>query len=101
MCGVIKSVNVCGRGQQRRYFHINGVDALFVKPVYLVERDPAQRCLCRLAMVPMFTGERWYLWLILKNRPVDNFDDCKLVHGVRYERKLQSVLHMSRMEKKR
>ena len=39
MCGVVQGVNVCGRDQQRRYFHIDSIDNSFGKPVYLVERD--------------------------------------------------------------
>jgi hypothetical protein len=67
MCGVVHGVDVCGRDQQRRYFRIDSVDDSFGKPVYLVERDAAQRSLCRLAMVSMFAGERWYLRLVTVN----------------------------------
>ncbi len=32
----------------------------------------------------MFAGERWYLRLILKNRAVASFEDCKVVRGVQH-----------------
>jgi hypothetical protein len=57
---------------------------MYGRQIYLVARDLTKRAICRLEQGRLGEGEKWYLRIILLNRPIRSFQDAKLVNGVRY-----------------
>jgi len=74
---------MCGR-PLRLCFHLAMLSDVYGRQIYLVARDPSKRAICRLEQGRLGEGEKWYLRIILLNRPIRSFEDAKLVNGVRY-----------------
>jgi len=74
---------MCGR-PLRLCFHLAMLSDVYGRQIYLVARDPSQPAISRLEQGRLGEGEKWYLRIILLNRPIRSFEDAKLVNGVRY-----------------
>ena len=62
----------------RRKYEITQFHNLYgTKPVWIVERDPRRRVLCRLHTVAYSSGDLWYARLLLKNFPFRSFNHMK------------------------
>jgi len=54
------------------------------KKYYIYLRDSSHQSITRLEMVPITIGEKWYLRLLLYNRPTFSFSDIKTINGITY-----------------
>ena len=78
---------------QYRNMEINNTDhsffAIYVasisKTYYLYKRNQRFKSITRLEMVPLTTGEKWYLRLILYSQPIVSFKDARMVDGITFQ----------------
>jgi hypothetical protein len=60
-------------------------------PIFIYKRTSTQ-CVCRIEVVYVTAGDIFYLYLILKNRPVVSFEDAYTVENVRHTTFQQSAV---------
>ena len=62
------------------------------KRYYIYKRNENLKIITRLEMVPLTIGEKWYIRLILYNKPVNSFKDAKTIDEITYQTFQQAAL---------
>jgi len=62
------------------------------KNYFVYKRNENCKNITRLEMVPLTVGEKWYIRLILYNKPVVSFKDARTIDGITYPTFQQAAL---------
>jgi len=70
------------------------------KNYFVYKRNENCKNITRLEMVPLTVGEKWYIRLILYNKPVVSFKDARTIDGITYPTFQQAALAAGLVEDK-